>query len=90
MNKTSIYFKRKEFISRIKLSGQKYLHRIEIDTNLDSNYVVGEKSPNDYHTELAIPEGQKVISFEGVMEVMAEECRLLNLAISSKDLYDEC
>lgn len=32
-NKTSVYLKRSEFITRVKLSGQKYLHYMEIEVN---------------------------------------------------------
>ena len=52
--------------------------------------ISGQKKKDDLVCELEVEEGYKIISFSGVMEVMFNDCRLLNLAINSKQLYDDC
>ncbi|CDW78756.1 UNKNOWN [Stylonychia lemnae] len=88
--KTSLYFKRNEYIKRVKISGQAYLHQIEIETNDSKMYRVGARKALDHDCEFEIQDDYKIISFAGVLQILQNDCRLLNLQISSKQLNDDC
>lgn len=63
---------------------------MEIETNVGTVYKCGKYSADDNNCVFDIPHGHKVIAFAGVMEVMINECRLLNLSTVSKPLLDDC
>jgi len=65
--KTSLYFKRSEYIKRVKISGQAYLHQIEIETNDNKIYRVGHRKPVDHDCEFEIQDDYKIIAFSGVL-----------------------
>lgn len=88
--KTSVYFKRKEYIIKVKVQGKKYLHFLEIETNFGSVYKCGHFAADDNKCVFDIAEGNKVIAFAGVMEVMLNECRLLNLSVIQKPVLEDC
>ena len=46
--KSSIYFKNDEFIVALRVTGQKYLHYIEIETNLGNVLKSGFHQKNDH------------------------------------------
>jgi hypothetical protein len=62
---------------------------MEIETNLKNLHRVGRRKDDDNDCEFELVEGYKVIAFAGVMEVMMNDCRLLNLAITSKKILEE-
>lgn len=90
INKTSLYFKRNEFIRRVKVTGDVYLHSLELETNTSQVYRIGNRKPDDHDCEFEVESGYKIIAFAGVMQVMINECRLLNLSITSKQLFEDC
>ena len=63
---------------------------MEIETNDRMVYSIGKKRDKDNDCEFEVAEGFKIIAFAGVMEVMLNDCRLLNLSITSKEILDEC
>jgi hypothetical protein len=85
--KTSIFFTRDEFILRVRVTGQKYLHSIHLETNHKQYYSCGNRKKNDFECEFDINEGDKVVAFTGVCEVMFNECRFLNLSVVVKKEY---
>jgi hypothetical protein len=89
-NKTSVYLRRNEFITRVKLSGGKYIHYMEVEINTGRIYKCGQRHMEDHDCDFEVEEGYKIIAFAGVMEVMLNECRILNLSIISKEIYNDC
>ena len=63
---------------------------MEIELNNGRMFRCGTRKHSDHDCEFEVEEGYKIIAFAGVMEVMINECRLLNLSITSKELYDDC
>ena len=63
---------------------------MEVETNTGSLYSAGFQKPEDHECDFEVVPGYKVIGFQGVMQVMTNECRLLNLAVSSKQLQSDC
>ena len=45
---------------------------------------------DDHDCEFEVEDGFKIIAFAGMMEVMNNECRILNLSITSKEIYSDC
>lgn len=82
--KTTIYFTKNEYIKRVKISGQTYLHYLEIENSKGAIVKCGTRKPDDHDCEFEVEDGYKIIAFSGVMQVMLNECRLLNLSITSK------
>ncbi len=71
--------------------GKDHLNYMEIETNSGEVYKCGNPNTDggsDY--EFEIPDGFKVISFAGVLEAMATDCRLLNLNVTIKEVYEDC
>ena len=82
--------KRNEFITRVKLSGNKYIHYMEVEISNGRVYRCGGRRDEDHDCEFEVEDGFKIIGFAGVMEVMVNECRILNLSIVSKEIYNDC
>lgn len=82
--KHSIYFKRSDYIKRVKISGQAYLHHVELETNNGKTYKIGKRKTVDHDCEFEVGDGFKIIAFAGVMQAFLSECRMLNLSITSK------
>jgi hypothetical protein len=55
--KTSIYFTKNEYITRVDVTGLKYIHYLEIETNLGNIYKGGAKQPKEYQCQFDIPLG---------------------------------
>lgn len=90
INKTSLYFTKSEYIKRVKVSGDAYLHVFEIETNEGKIYTIGNDRMGDEEWEFEVEQGDKIIAFAGSMQVMVNECRLLNLSVTSKQLFEDC
>jgi hypothetical protein len=67
VKKRCIYFKRNEYIRRVKISGQAYLHHVELETNEGKIYKIGTRKPVDHDCEFEVGDGYKIIAFAGVM-----------------------
>jgi len=63
---------------------------MELETNGGEIIKCGRRKANDHDCEFEIADGFKVIAFSGVMQVMYGECRLLNLAITTKEIMEDC
>ena len=62
---------------------------MQVETSAAKKYNIGTKQPKDKGHEFKIPEACKVIAFSGVIEILYQECRLLNLQIYFKNRYDD-
>lgn len=63
---------------------------MEVELNNGSIYKCGTRQSNDHDCEFEVEDGYKIIAFAGVLEVMINECRILNMSITSKELYEDC
>eukprot|EP00347_Sterkiella_histriomuscorum_P015750 403355823 len=88
--KKSIFFTNDEFIVSLRVTGQKYIHFIEMITNHGQTLHAGTIKPHDYDVQLDIPKGHAVMAFSGVMEVTYSECRYLNLSVITKAPDEDC
>jgi len=90
IRQTSLYFKRNEYIRRVKVSGDTYLYYIEIETNSNHVYRVGNRRADDHDCDFEVEAGYKIIAFSGVVQVMLNDSKMLNLSITSKQLQEDC
>lgn len=63
---------------------------MEIETNSGKIHKVGLRKPVDHDCEFEVGDGYKIIAFAGVIQSFLNECRILNLSITSKQLYEDC
>jgi hypothetical protein len=63
---------------------------MELQTNTGEIFKAGKARHDDHDCEFEIVEGFKVIAFSGVMQVLSNDCRLLNLAVTSKQILEDC
>lgn len=85
-----MYFSKNEYITRIKVTGQKYLHFMEIETNLKHLFNCGCMQLIDHECEFEIQHGFKIFCFAGVLEALQNESRILNFSVMSKELTEDC
>lgn len=90
VRKECLYFRRGEYINRLKVTGQKYLHYMEIQTNKGDVHKIGHRKSDDHDCEFELTSNFKIIAFAGVIEVLVGECRMLNFTIYSKEVEEEC
>lgn len=81
---------KKDYIIGVKVIGKEYLSYIEIETRTGEVYKCGIEDYEASEYEFEIPSGFKVISFAGVLEAQPTECRLLNLNLTIKEVYEDC
>ena len=67
VNKFNLHFNRKEYIRRVKISGQAFLHYVEIETNSGKIHKVGLRKPVDHDCEFEVGDGYKIVAFAGVI-----------------------
>jgi hypothetical protein len=63
---------------------------MEIEVNSGRVYRCGHRRGDDHDCEFEVEDGFKIIAFAGVIEVMVNECRVLNLHITSKEIFSDC
>ncbi len=61
-----------------------------METSDKQFYSCGTRKKDDFDCEFDINEGDKVIGFSGVYEVMFNECRFLNMALTTKNIWEDC
>ena len=61
-----------------------------METNLGKYYTCGQTQGSDHVCDFDIPEGSKVIAVAGVMQVLQDDCKLLNLSIIQKAVSEDC
>jgi hypothetical protein len=45
---------------------------------------------NDHECDFEVAEDSKIIALSGALNVSVNDCKLLNLAIASKNLFSDC
>lgn len=67
-----------------------YLHYIEIENSKGEVVSCGTRQPDDHDCEFEVEDGYKIMAFSGVLQILSNDCRLLNLSITSKQLFEDC